>query len=189
MYLALALSLTLHLKIQMHFVERTDALISAPRPAPPPRLPSVHRKTICSLFPPWWLPLTYAEVRLRQNNLLLSFMSADSPFPSIKSQQLARRCSHIIMRRSDSPTWLTGPEHRLHISRVLSAWLWANSGEILAGFQHGQRYGSDPRSGHWLHTVIPQDWNVITCLPWWITRTQWIMICWGGRNCACGCDK
>lgn len=67
-------------------------------------------------------------------------------------------------------------------------WLWANSGEILAGFQHGEHYGYDPCTGHWLHTVIPQDWNVITCLPWWITRTQWIMICWGGHNCACGCS-
>lgn len=173
MYLALALSLTLHLKIQMRFVVPTDALISAPRPTSPTS-PSVHRKTIYSLFPPtpWWLPLTYAEVRLRQNNLLLSFMSARLSIPEYKEPAASPRCSHIIMRWSDSPTWLTGSwASAPHIERG-GGGLYLCGYELIqersfAGFQRGQRYGSDPRSGHWLHTVIPQDWNVITCRPWW----------------------
>ncbi len=54
---------------------------------------SVH-KTIYNLFPPWWLLLTYAELRSCQSNLLLPFVYGESPFCSIKSQQRAWKLTH-----------------------------------------------------------------------------------------------
>lgn len=92
-----------------------------------PHSPFAH-KTIYNLFPSWWLPSTYAEVRVCRSNLLLPVTK--SPFYSIKRQQWAWNAHTSLC--STEISCLTSAKYQLYRAVCLS--LWARAVETLSAF-------------------------------------------------------
>lgn len=125
---------------------------------PPPTSPyslSAH-KTIYNLLLPWWLLLTYAQLKPCQSNLLLTLVLGQSPLRGIKSLH-GLRCLHIITHNTDSVVRVTTPAQCLHRQGCLY------SGEFI------QEEGS--------YQVISSEYYGLAFM--WVTRVTRVLLSYG----------